>query len=249
MSKIRIKGDTSGHVDLETSATGSNLSIGGNTTVTGTAAITGPATISGPNNYEGLIVENTATDFAGGYMKIRDGNSTAGQYTWIGRNSDITYVQSSNSNVAMQFTNAGIVTKENQPSFWAYMPTGNPTITVNPTKIPYTLTRFNVGNHFNTTNNRFIAPVEGKYLFQVNHNVYGLSDDQYFRTRIYVNGSPYGILGYAKARGGGDHTTNDSMLISLSPSDYVEVFTSSNDTSYQMSAGDGWNHFSGFLVG
>ena len=108
---------------------------------------------------------------------------------------------------------------------------------------------FTIGNHFNTTNNRFIAPVEGKYLFQVNHNVYGLSDDQYFRTRIYLNGSPYAILGYAKARGGGDHTTNDSMLLSLSPSDYVEVFTSSNDTSYQMSAGDGWNHFSGFLVG
>ena len=30
MSKIRIKGDTSGYVDLETSATGSNLSITGN---------------------------------------------------------------------------------------------------------------------------------------------------------------------------------------------------------------------------
>ena len=30
MSKIRIKGDTSGYVDLETSATGSNLSVTGN---------------------------------------------------------------------------------------------------------------------------------------------------------------------------------------------------------------------------
>ena len=75
-----------------------------------------------------------------------------------------------------------------------------------------------------------------------------MSDDQYFRTRFYKNGSSYGILGYAKARGGGDHTTNDTILVSLTLNDYVEVYTSSNDGSYQLSAGAEWNYFCGYLV-
>ena len=94
-----------------------------------------------------------------------------------------------------------------------------------------------------------IAPVAGVYHFTINHNVYALSDDQYFRTRVYVNGSSYSLLGYIRARGGGDHTVNDSILINLSAADYVEVYTSSADTSYSMSAANNWNSFSGYLVG
>ena len=116
-------------------------------------------------------------------------------------------------------------------------------------KIPYSATRWNVGSHFDTTNSRFVAPIAGKYCFQVNHNVYNLSDDQYFRTRVYVNGSSYQILGYMRARGAGDHTTNDSFLLDMSANDYVEIYTNSADTSYNLSASAGWNSFSGFLIG
>ncbi len=143
----------------------------------------------------------------------------------------------------------GIVTKPYHPSFSAYINGGNPTITSNPTKIPYNAVRWDIGNNFDETNHRYIAPVAGVYHFTVNHNVYGLTDDQYFRTRIYVNAASYALLGYIRARGGGDHTVNDSILINLSVADTVEVYTSSADTSYSLSAANNWNSFSGFLVG
>jgi len=149
----------------------------------------------------------------------------------------------------LEIDNSGRVTTPNQPSFHAYMSQSNPTITSNPTKIPYSSVRWDIGNNFDETNHRYVAPVAGVYNFQVNHNVYDLSDDQYFRTRVYVNGSSYQILGYMRARGGGDHTTNDSFLLNLSVNDYVEIYTSSSDGSYKLSASAGWNSFSGFLVG
>jgi len=196
-----------------------------------------------------LRIENTAANSLGAYLKIRDGNSTSSQHTWIGRSTNDTYIYSNNSDLGMKITNAGQVTKPNQPSFHAYMSQSNPNITSNPTKIPYSATRWNVGSNFDTTNSRFVAPITGKYCFQVNHNVYGISDDQYFRTRVFVNGSGYMILGYMRARGSGDHTTNDSFLLDMSANDYVEIYTDSNDGDYYLSASDDWNGFSGFLVG
>ena len=149
----------------------------------------------------------------------------------------------------LKIDGAGRVTKPYQPSFWAYMSQSNPNVTTSNIKIPYSATRWNVGSHFDTTNSRFVAPIAGKYCFQVNHNVYGLSDDQWFRTRVYVNGSSYQILGYMRARGSGDHTTNDSFLLDMSANDYVEIYSNSPDTSYYLSAAIGWNSFSGFLIG
>ena len=250
MSKIRIKGDTSGHVDLETSATGSNLSIGGNTTVTGTAAITGPATISGPNNYEGLIVENTATDFAGGYMKIRDGNSTAGQYTWIGRNSDVTYVQSSNSNMAMQFTNAGIVTKENQPMFDAYL-TANSTHSsglYNLSTGDSWATRANVGNHFSS--GTFTAPVDGKYLFTANITANGsVGAMAYFGCEFQVNGNRRYIHWWGKGGSTGSYfAANNSAIMSLAANDVVRL-ASEKAQSTTIVGGSGYTSFTGMLIG
>ena len=191
MSKIRIKGDTSGFVDLEASATGSNLSIGGNTTVTGTTAITGATTIAGPGLYEALVVENTSTDFAGSYMKIRDGNSTSGQYTWIGRNSDVTYIQSSNNHMAMQFTNGGIVTKENQPAFSTRGTNYTQVNSAWTTVIPAT-TALNTGSHYNSSTGVFTCPIEGNYLVMANGLAYPSGtggSGPVFNTAWYHNGS------------------------------------------------------------
>ena len=61
MSKIRIKGDTSGHVDLETSATGSNLSISSNTTVSGNATVGGTLGVTGATTISGGFETNNST--------------------------------------------------------------------------------------------------------------------------------------------------------------------------------------------
>tara|TARA_A200000159_G_C7210567_1_gene291865 strand:- start:25 stop:774 length:750 start_codon:yes stop_codon:yes gene_type:complete len=249
MSKIRIKGDTSGYVDLETSATGSNLSIGGNTTVTGTAAITGPATISGPSNYEGLVVENTATDFAGAYMKIRDGNSTAGQYTWIGRNSNVTYVQSSNSNMAMQFTNDGYVTTPNQPVFsylgsksYVIGATGDQIMSSSNVWASNVNHGLNRGSNFNASNGRFTAPVDGTYAFHFKCQASNFSSG-YLWFYFKVNGS---TKSYAQKSQEAAHTAmTHHMIVELTANDYVTSEWTNNYVSGQIH----YPSFSGYLIG
>ena len=206
-------------------------------------------TISGPNSYDALTVENTSTDFSGVRIRMRDGNSTANQYSYWYMNSDVVYFHANNNNVAWQSTADGVVSKPNQCSFSAYMSQANPTITGNPTKIPYQSTRWDTNSDFDTTNHRFVAPVEGKYLFQINHNAYSITSGNYLRTQLYVNGALYSILGYIRTGDTGDHTVNDSVMVSLSQNDYVEVYSSSNDGSYSLSATTAWNSFSGILVG
>lgn len=149
----------------------------------------------------------------------------------------------------VRINSAGIVTKPSHPSFSAYINGSNPSITSDNTKIPYNAVQWDIGNNFDETNHRYIAPVAGVYHFTVNHNVFSIANDYFFRTKIYVNAAMTSVLGYARAYNGGDHTVNDSILISLGAADTVEVYTSSNDTSYGLSAGIGWNTFSGFLVG
>ena len=201
---------------------------------------------------ETYLAENLYVNTSGGYRYLT--NSHASLYSQTTGKHQFKVAPSGSADgtptltTGLEIDNSGIVTKPNQPSFSAYMSISNPTVTSNPTKIPYNAVRWDIGNNFDETNHRYIAPVAGVYHFTINHNVYGLSDDQYFRTRVYVNASSYAILGYAKARGGGDHTVNDSVLINLSAADTVEVYTSSADTSYQLSAALGWNSFSGFLV-
>ena len=205
-------------------------------TMTGNLGIgIGSDSAQGTLDVRGAIVTSNSTT---SYWKL-DRDDSTGSFT----------INDTGANNRMLIDTSGNVTMPNQPSFRAYINGGNPTITSNPTKIPYNAVRWDIGNNFDETNHRYIAPVAGVYHFTVNHNVYGLSDDQYFRTRIYVNASDYAILGYIRARGGGDHTLNDSILINLSVADTVEVYTSSADTSYSLSASNNWNSFSGFLVG
>ena len=149
----------------------------------------------------------------------------------------------------MTINHDGIVTKPSHPSFSAYINGSNPSITSDNTKIPYNAVQWDIGNNFDETNHRYIAPVAGVYHFTVNHNVFSIANDYFFRTKIYVNAAMTSVLGYTRAYNGGDHTVNDSILINLGAADTVEVYTSSNDTSYGLSAGVGWNTFSGFLVG
>jgi len=230
-----------------------NVTHSGDVAINGTLTSTSTGTTLSSNSYNVVKIQTDKDDNGSnddGILQFTTGssNTVKGELRYDESESMFEIGHGDNQG-HVRINSSGHVTKPNQPSFSAYMSQSNPTITSNPTKIPYSATRWNVGSHFDTSNNRFVAPIAGKYCFQVNHNVYGLSDDQYFRTRVYVNGSSYQILGYMRARGGGDHTTNDSFLLDMSANDYVEIYTSSADTSYSLSAALGWNSFSGFLIG
>ena len=196
------RGDNQGHFSMNDSGIGTfseRLHIQGTDVDTGFgygtyytygADIGGMTTISGPNSYDALTVENTSTEFAGVRIRMRDGNSTSGQYSYWYMNSDVVYFHANNNNVAWQTTAAGAVTKPNQPAFSTrgtnYTQTNNWT-TVIPNNTP-----LNTGSHYNSSTGVFTCPVEGNYFVMANGLAYpsGTSGSgTVYNTGWYKNGT------------------------------------------------------------
>ena len=143
---------------------------------------------------------------------------------------------------------AGRVTMPNQPYFAAHM-TGNSAYQVRTAGhvFDFNTTVYNVGSHFDTTNHRFTAPVNGKYLFTASFITNDGSPEG--RITFYVNGAnsvsslQFGINGSNTGGGGG---TNASSIIQLSASDYVDVRSQSGTTQFYE---DNHSSFTGILLG
>ena len=118
-----------------------------------------------------LRIENTAANSLGSYMKIRDGNSTAGQHTWIGRSTHDTYIYSNNNDLGMKITNAGQITQPNQPCFCAYSYSGTTTQIGGYNPLLWANVHTNIGNHFNNSTGKFTFPVSGRYIAFCNINL------------------------------------------------------------------------------
>jgi len=200
-----------------------------------------------------LIVENPATNNQGAYVKIRDGNSTAGQYTWIGRSAHDTYVYANNSDLAMKITggssDAGIVTKPNQPMFDAYL-TANTTHSAG----VYNLStgdswsnRTNVGSHFSS--GTFTAPVAGRYLFAAGIGSNALGSMTYFGLEFQVNGVRTYVHWFGKGATGSSYfAANNSAIINLAANDVVRL-ASEKAQSCTILGGASYSFFTGMLLG
>ena len=168
--------------------------------------------------------------------------STAGTYKYLTTSHASLYNQNSGKHVfqiapsgtadsaiswttAMTIDNAGRVTMPNQPYFVAEM-NGNATyVSMSAgSAFPFNSTGRNVGSHFNTSNYRFTAPVNGNYSFSV--GVITNSSAPNGRLQFYVNNTTehlntkMGISGGSTAGGG---ATNTSAIIYLSANDFVDV--------------------------
>jgi len=247
MAKIRIKGDTSGYVDLDVpnAASSSTLDLDqvpqknvANTFTTGqniTVPTNGGLTIqAGTNGSASLRLKNDATDW--------DVNCQTTDNFAI-------YNHTTGGN-RLGITPAGIVTTPNQPAFFAHRNGGNYTETTATAKVYIDGTRFNHGGHYDTTNNRFVAPVDGVYQFNASVNCYYISSGYQLRAFLYVNGSNY-VVGdsFHSANNSHDLVASVSHAINLSANDYVEVWSFSDDGSRGFSSSAVWNTFSGYLLG
>ena len=138
-----------------------------------------------------------------------------------------------NSNTAMTIDNAGRVLTPARPAFHAYG-TGAWTVFSNGawTKLVLNATpTVNIGNHYDSTNSKFVAPVAGVYHFY--YKLYGRvqsggADSTYWQSRFQKNNS--GISGYTTMimayyynTGGRDETATDSMTISLAANDEITL--------------------------
>ena len=150
---------------------------------------------------------------------------------------------------AMRIDSVGRVTKPLQPAFHAYRGGGNYTkSSAGYFKVLADATRYNIGSHYDTTNNRFTAPVAGRYLFTCAVNTYTNGDGNQYAATLYLNGTNYMLLGRHYAGGDGDMVVSGSAVIQLAASDYVEMWSYNTDTSYGFSSGTLWQTFTGCLL-
>jgi hypothetical protein len=147
----------------------------------------------------------------------------------------------------MRIDSAGRVTMPYQPYFAAEMNGNNSYVTMSTGAVfPYNNAPYNVGNHFNTSNYRFTAPVTGKYLFTASIIT---NTSPIGRLMFYVNNSTdtngikWGISGSGTS-GQGD--TNTSAIIFLNANDFVDVRSQSGSSVMYQSD---HSSFTGMLLG
>ena len=155
-------------------------------------------------------------------------------------------ISSSTGTTAFTIDSGGRVVSPNRPSFLAYNVTLNQSVTA-PNAIAMTGTYDNTGNHYNTTNSRFIAPVAGDYFFWV--SLLTSSVASYTGGgRFYKNGADTNMAFYA---------SNDSTvvlrksvgmaIINLAVNDYVDI-RSFGTNQYWGSATTAHTQWGGFLL-
>ena len=201
---------------------------------------------SGASDYSDMVFNASNNTTRLGYI---DWSNTQSRYNV---EANIPFVVYTNATERLRIAAAGQITMACQPSFKAYYTGPNPTGTKGTwNAIDYNATEWNVGGCFNTTTDRFTAPVTGKYLFTLQLNVYGLDDTAQLQAAFYINTSYryYFLMQNLPTGNTGDTSVSVSDILLLSAGDTVQprVYTDGSGTFY-FSNGLAWNTFSGHLL-
>ena len=146
---------------------------------------------------------------------------------------------------AMVIDSAGRVTMPLQPAFDAYSNQGQYSSGTSVASLNLDSTRLNVGGHYNTSNDRFTAPVAGvyKFYYRTIHN--GAVSNAH--VRMHKNGSI--INGsdshYSAASGTNWSVWTTQAIILLAANDYVSVLHTASVSIH----GGNYQSFNGFLIG
>ena len=216
-------------------ATITSAKLSGNLTTPGTLTVTDSALISGSTptlTIGDAGAEDTKIVFDGNAQDFHIGLDDTADDLVIGLGSTL------GTTTHMSFDEAGIVSKPLQPSFGAYRSTsGNTIATGATTKIAFNGERHDVNADFDTTNNRFVAPVDGRYLITVGVMLTGIGTTNGGRIslNLYVDNSAVVEVGrYTAGTGEGFGTSfvefslTGSSILDLDASEYVEAFIYNN---------------------
>jgi hypothetical protein len=140
----------------------------------------------------------------------------------------------------MKIDSEGRVTKPNQPAFMATKSNGSQIVSgATATKLAFNNTIYDINGDFDTTNNRFYAPVDGRYLMilhvELNSNSVINSSTWFYPGNFYVNGSQktgnddWGFSGKY-------HSHENVIVLDLNTNDYVEVFAYANNNSLEFAS-------------
>jgi hypothetical protein len=211
-------------------------------------------------NFEGNYITGTNSNANFAWIKAAKTNGTSGSATGdliLGcRGGNIRFSNNTTnqglSTELMRIDSSGRVTMPNQPAFFAGIgSTSDATFGVG-AFLPYNQTVLNTGGFFNTSTNKFTAPVAGRYFFSWNTfytDSGGFTTDM--QTGLNVNGayisftSGDAFVNVARPSTSGVICIGCSAVVNLAANDVVGISARSADVRvYQ-----GHCNFSGYLVG
>ena len=163
-------------------------------------------------------------------------NSSAGNFLKYDSNSgEVTY-----SNIYLD--SAGSVTKPNTPYFHVGK-NGVATIAAG-NVIVFNVVNHNIQNCYNSSNGRFTAPVDGRYLI-VHQNIAGNNGNVNNDVHLRINGSSWS---YSREDSGTSNwvTYTHTQIVNLNKNDYVDMYV---NTGAVYSNNANWCTFMGYLLG
>lgn len=176
----------------------------------------------------------------GNHLVIGANSTTAPSIYFNTAGTGTSYLDGS-TGTKMIIHNSGEVTKPSNPAFLARHSSGTAT-----GKIPYNNEVYDVNSDFDTTNNRFTAPVAGYYFFYFHTlTTYAYNGDT--RCVFRKNGVQYTGNRHITNKTNWD-TSHATALIYCAANDYVEAWFDGLPTSGASYSDSNYNGFFGFLV-
>tara|TARA_R100000231_G_scaffold137617_1_gene114286 strand:+ start:472 stop:996 length:525 start_codon:yes stop_codon:yes gene_type:complete len=170
----------------------------------------------------------------------------------------ITKIQSESMNLADTYAFTGTVTGaggNNKPVFKATMSGNNASVSDNTyTKLAFNTDTFDADNVFDTSNNRFIAPADGKY--SLISSVYMTANNQNGH-RVYTSFYKNGSIDNTSVKGMALGSANPDIagvlilnyaILNLSEDDYIEVYAKFDVPSGTITFDAAHSSFQGFKI-
>lgn len=164
----------------------------------------------------------------------------------INRTSLNTGIDDNSNATAISIDSSERILMSNQPSFKAYRSGGQINNQTNIVLV-FDNTSYagghNIGNHYNTSNGRFTAPIAGRYLMSaamLTNNAF--SSVSTVRIDWRINGSQVHYLAHNHL--GNWVMESGAIIMNLSANDYVDLFMERGSGHYGT-----YSHFSGCLLG
>jgi hypothetical protein len=183
-----------------------------------------------------------------GYGLLIGQNSATGEaYLRTGTGQPLVITTNAGSGIAnerLRISSDGYVTKPATPCFDAVRSGGNVSAG---NIIHYNTVNVNNGNHYNSSNGRFTAPVAGFYFFS--YGTIKNSTNNVTRLHIYKNGSRiYNAGRHLRMDSGQNYGDNGAMtiVVSLAVNDYISIKVEEGEI---YGTTQEYCYFNGFLIG
>jgi len=235
MSKIKLTGDSSGYVEISApSAAGNN-------------------TLELPSSGSKIVVADASDNVNVAGILTSVGGLNVGTGASVFSPAANTLVLGTNGSERLRIDSSGRVTMPYQPMFYAYQTGADySTSTGIFASTQWNATMINVGNHFDTSNGRFTAPIAGRYVFYGKGLVRWGSSAGHVETTLYKNNSNVTSrgLGYDQMVASNDHANQFFMAyLDLAVDDWVQYGIHALSGGANLYYGENLGSFSGRLVG